>query len=318
VINERSVLAPARKPSENLDRLLATMEVAVRRFVAWDVAGGKRVEAAPLNAILVHYVLGGTVALNRAGEAARICPAGTMILTPPGLEISLMCAAGDARVASGLVFARLSSTIGLLDHAQVLVIEDVSDAPMIQLAWETMVGEAGKTPQALGTVALVSTLMKACILTVLCRFFQRPGITPRIIGALADPRLASAVASILHEPGAPHSVERLAQCAGLSRSTFARQFSQVLGSAPMVFVARTRLHHAARMLRSSRMSIKTIAASAGFSSRSHFSRTFREAYGSDPRAYRQNAAEPDVTDSIGPMFKAESNVRLQSDLPLAL
>ncbi|AQR74411.1 hypothetical protein BXU08_12785 [Sphingomonas sp. LM7] len=289
------------------------MDVTVRRFVAWDVADGKRVEAAPCNAILVHYVVTGTVTLVGTGEPPRNCAAGTMILTPPGLEISLLRATGDARVASALVFARLSGSFGLLDHATVLFIEDVSDAPMIQLAWETMVREAGKMPQALGTVALVSTLMKACILTVLCRFFQRPGSTPRIISALADPRLASAVASILQEPGAPHTVDRLAECAGLSRSTFARQFSQILGSAPMEFVAMTRLHYAAKMLRSSRMPIKTIAASSGFSSRSHFSRTFRQEYGSDPRAYRQQTGESAPADFSSEMPGPGPDARIQVD-----
>jgi transcriptional regulator GlxA family with amidase domain len=60
---------------------------------------------------------------------------------------------------------------------------------------------------------------------------------------------------------------------------------------PMEFVAKTRLHHAAEMLRSTNMPVKVIAASIGFSSRSHFSRAFRDGYGADPSSYRRNVGQ---------------------------
>ena len=46
------------------------------------------------------------------------------------------------------------------------------------------------------------------------------------------------------------------------------------------------LHHAAGLLKSTRLPVKVIAATIGFSSRSHFSRAFRDGYGVDPTAYR--------------------------------
>lgn len=279
------------RSSDNLDQLLGSMEVSVHHLETRPVLDEHRPNPPPLNAILVHYVLDGTV-ISRSGRVQRSCGPGSMIITPPGIELELL-GTGDARtrVAASLVVARLSGAFGLLDHAKVPVVEDMSNSPMIRFAWDAMVSEALATRQALGGKALLSALMKTCILSVLRRFFQRPGINPRIVSALADPRLSGAVAWILHEPGAPHSVASLANAAGLGRSTFARQFSQALGSSPMEFVVKTRLHYAAGMLRSSRMPIKTIAASIGFASRSHFSHAFRELYGSDPRAYRRQGPE---------------------------
>lgn len=61
---------------------------------------------------------------------------------------------------------------------------------------------------------------------------------------------------------------------------------------PMAFVARTRLHQSADMLRTTNLPVKVIAASIGFASRSHFSRAFRDAYGVDPSAYRRGAGAP--------------------------
>ena len=60
----------------------------------------------------------------------------------------------------------------------------------------------------------------------------------------------------------------------------------------MEFVAKTRLHHAAELLRGTDLPVKAIAASIGFASRSHFSRAFRAAYGRDPRAYRRLSPAP--------------------------
>ena len=91
---------------------------------------------------------------------------------------------------------------------------------------------------------------------------------------------------MLDAPAATHSVASLACIAGMSRSTFAKEFAAAFQMTPMEFVAKTRLHHAAELLRSTAVPIKVIASSIGFSSRSHFSRSFREVYGTDPTNFR--------------------------------
>ena len=73
----------------------------------------------------------------------------------------------------------------------------------------------------------------------------------------------------------------------MSRSAFARDFRASLGVTPMEFVTRIRLNLARRMLTSSIRPIEAIAAEVGFSSRSHFSRVFRDQYGNDPSNFRR-------------------------------
>jgi transcriptional regulator GlxA family with amidase domain len=214
-----------------------------------------------------------------------------MMLLPPGIQIGLDCAQGTGRVMAGVVNARLCTAFGLLDQARSPLIEDVGDGGVMRGAWLAMASEQAATRSQIGSQALVDSLMKSCILMLLRRYMSRPGINLRIVRALVDPRLGSAVAAILDNPASGHSVESLATSAGLSRSTFARQFANQLGFPPMEFVTRTRLHHAASMLRSSRTPIKSVAAQIGFASRSHFSRAFREIYGVDPKSYRQHSTE---------------------------
>jgi AraC-like DNA-binding protein len=80
----------------------------------------------------------------------------------------------------------------------------------------------------------------------------------------------------------------------MSRSAFAKRFNEVYDQTPMEFVARARLHRAAALLRGTDLPVKLIASSLGYSSRSHFSRAFRAAYGDDPSGFRRRMAQARV------------------------
>ena len=140
---------------------------------------------------------------------------------------------------------------------------------------------------SVGARALTSALMKACLVLVIRQLVLNPGPGGTLIEALPDPRFSEAITAVLDQPGAHHSLETLAALARMSRSRFNTAFRDAFGMSPMEFVAKTRLHHAAQLLRSTPLQIKVIAGTAGFASRSHFSRAFKEAYGSDPSSFRE-------------------------------
>ena len=139
----------------------------------------------------------------------------------------------------------------------------------------------------LGTRAMAGALMKLCLVLLVRRHFGRLAAESPLLASLGDTRLSGAVAAVLDAPAEPHTVASLAAAAAMSRSAFARTFQDAFAIAPMEFVARTRLHHAAELLRTTDLPVKVVAASIGFASRSHFTRAFRRAYGSDPRRFRQ-------------------------------
>ncbi len=305
--------------SHDLDRLLVTMDVAVQNFGVCEVRRGYRLVSAPVDAIMVHYVLAGTMHMTIPGMDLIVCGPGGIALIPPGMQPSMTAdggpatevmaldhakmnrdgllvfdaaegGAGDLRLVCGIIMASLSGSFGLFDKLKVPIAEDLSGVDIVRQSYAMMLAEIEQP--GFGTRALSGTLMKTCLLMVIRRFFGRPGGDQALVGALTDPRLGAAVAMVLDMPSAPHTVATLAARAGMSRSTFARQFSDAFSMSPMEFVAKTRLHHAADMLRSSRLPIKVIAASIGFASRSHFSRAFRDAYGADPSAFRKSHSEP--------------------------
>jgi len=113
--------------------------------------------------------------------------------------------------------------------------------------------------------------------------------------ALADPQIGSALTLIHQNPAHDWTVAQLAAKAGMSRSSFAARFSELVGVPPLEYVARWRMRAAARDLRYSDKKIATIAAAAGYASESAFSHAFKRALGSSPGRYRaERRAAPDV------------------------
>ncbi|MFF4056282.1 helix-turn-helix domain-containing protein [Streptomyces sp. NPDC001668] len=107
-----------------------------------------------------------------------------------------------------------------------------------------------------------------------------------------DPRVRRAQELITADPAAPHTVRSLAAEVALSPSRFAHLFTRQLGRSPMRALREARLHHAARLLESTDLSVERVAAASGFASPFHFNRVFRDRYGTPPGAYR--AAGPMV------------------------
>jgi transcriptional regulator GlxA family with amidase domain len=113
---------------------------------------------------------------------------------------------------------------------------------------------------------------------------RQAGTAPALF---SDARIGRAIAAVLDRPSANHSVTGLAKEAGMSRSAFAREFKAMLGVTPIEFVTRIRLNLARRLLVSTARPVEAIATEVGFSSRSHFSRVFRDHYGIDPSTFRR-------------------------------
>ena len=300
--------------TSTLDALLSALSVDVEAFALCEIAENVRLVFPPMDVIEVHHVLEGTLYLT-IGESDPIeAPAGSMVIVPPGRlqylaasktvstskvssDISLPVRGGmvivDAtdgggavlRIACGTVQADPNGSYGPLDGLSQPVAENLSDVPVVSAAFGAMLEEVAAPDE--GATALTSALMKACLVVLLRRHLQssrKAGTPPALF---SDARIGRAIAAILEHPSAAHSVTTLAKEAGMSRSAFARDFKATLGITPMEFVARIRLNLARRLLVSTVRSVEVIAAEVGFSSRSHFSRVFRDHYGTDPSTFRR-------------------------------
>ena len=326
-------------PHRNLDRLLVTLDVAVEAFAICEVRKGYRLVGKPSNSIEVHYVLAGTMFLMVPGAPTVMCGPGSIVIVPPNTPQTMTAddgpavdvpasenckmtrdglllfdaaqsGAGDLRVACGLIMASFSGSFGLLDQIKEPLVADLSDIDIVRHAFSILLDEINGPK--LGTRALTGALMKTCLVMLLRRHFEGSEPHSVFLADAQDPRLGKAVVAVLDKPAAVHTVASLAAVAGMSRSVFARDFQESFAMSPMEFVAKTRLHHAAEMLRSSDVSIKVIAASIGFASRSHFSRAFRAAYGTDPRNFRKTVTKPEI-DAPRPLIGSRGDFGLAEE-----
>jgi AraC-like DNA-binding protein len=114
--------------------------------------------------------------------------------------------------------------------------------------------------------------------------------------ALAEPQLGAALSLIHQDPSHPWTVASLAQRVGMSRSTFAGRFTELVGEPPLHYVTRWRMQKAAGLLREGRATLADIADRVGYESEAAFSKAFKRWVGSAPGAYRkaakQAASEP--------------------------
>jgi AraC family transcriptional regulator len=86
----------------------------------------------------------------------------------------------------------------------------------------------------------------------------------------------------------PLSLTQIAAGVGVHPVYLAREFRRFHGCTIGEYVRRLRVEHACRRLNSSDESLAAIAAGAGFSDQSHFSRTFKRMMGMTPSGYRSH------------------------------
>lgn len=142
-----------------------------------------------------------------------------------------------------------------------------------------------------GFQALIAQLAQLFLIqTIRCYALRDAAGHGGLLAALADAHLSRALSAIHNDPGQSWSVEKLAGCAGLSRSSFARRFHQVAGVTPMAYLRSWRLHLARRALRDGDATVSSIAFRLGFQSEAAFRASFRQEAGLSPREYARSVA----------------------------
>jgi AraC-like DNA-binding protein len=107
------------------------------------------------------------------------------------------------------------------------------------------------------------------------------------IGALRDPRIGAALALLHARPEHAWEVEALAAEVGMSRSSFAQRFTDLVGDPPSKYLARWRVHLAARLLQTPGATVAKIAERVGYESEAAFSRMFKRFMRVAPAAFRK-------------------------------
>ena len=73
---------------------------------------------------------------------------------------------------------------------------------------------------------------------------------------------------------------------GVSKATLYRKFKEIIDKTPSEFVRGIRLEYAAKLLRTTKLTVSEIMFKCGFSNKSYFYREFLKQYGVSPKDYR--------------------------------
>jgi AraC-like DNA-binding protein len=106
--------------------------------------------------------------------------------------------------------------------------------------------------------------------------------------ALADKQIGAAITAMHDEPSLRWTLQTLAQRVGMSRSTFAQKFKDMVGESPMEYLTRWRMMLAGDRLENSPDPISIIAPTLGYESEAAFSTAFKRVMGCSPRQYGRN------------------------------
>ena len=105
--------------------------------------------------------------------------------------------------------------------------------------------------------------------------------------ALQDERIGYALEAIHNEPGHEWTLERLAQLATMSRSSFSTRFTELVGEAPIAYLTRWRMNIAHTRLRHENTTAARLATELGYQSEAAFNRAFNRIIGHTPGTVRR-------------------------------
>jgi AraC family transcriptional activator of mtrCDE len=295
-----------------LDRLVSDLNVHVAPFAICAVSAGWCLDLPGPSEVMLHFVLHGQGALRSPNAPVSTLQTCFLAVVPPGTvhELELVGATDHGRVieepvhpgqltrivagsfesaellvACGLVRVQFGDSLGLFDHLREVLVVDLSDVPQVQAAFQGILDEQAQP--GLGSATVTAALMSQGLVWMLRKLGTDDGCPLPWLAALEDERLARVVDRIIEEPEASHTVESLADVAGMSRSAFAAHFAEAFNRPPMNLVHHIRMQRAAQLLRQSGISVDEVADRVGFSSRSHFSRSFKRHTGLSPSEYSQ-------------------------------
>ncbi|MEM9717106.1 MAG: AraC family transcriptional regulator [Pseudomonadota bacterium] len=181
---------------------------------------------------------------------------------------------------SGPSFARLPRFI---------IMRNKGDSPSLCL--DSMIRQISNEviSQQPGALAALDTLLSMLFIQGIRDWLARtPDHDLAWIPGLSDKHISHAV-QLLHDNVAhPWTVKELAGNVGMSRSSFASRFTQVMGEPPLKYLTRWRMVVARQTLENSpNCTISYVAMSVGYDSEASFSVAFKRHFGKPPGGWRK-------------------------------
>ena len=109
------------------------------------------------------------------------------------------------------------------------------------------------------------------------------------LAGLRDRYVGRALALMHEEPALAWTVDELGRRVGLSRSALHERFADMIGQAPMQYLANWRMQVGAALLRDTAATVASVAQEVGYQSEAAFARAFKRSLGKPPAIWRREA-----------------------------
>ncbi|MGW7294653.1 cupin domain-containing protein [Streptomyces xiamenensis] len=161
---------------------------------------------------------------------------------------------------------------------------DTGDPVLDHLAAEVARDEPGQQ-------VVLDRLLDWMLVCTLRTWLDRPGGRPPAWWtAQKDPVVGQALRLLHAEPAAPWTVGELARRTGVSRSTLAKRFADLLGEPPLAYLTRWRMTLAADLLvEQGSSTVAHVARAVGYTDPFAFSVAFKRIRGTNPSEFRRLA-----------------------------
>jgi AraC-like DNA-binding protein len=142
-----------------------------------------------------------------------------------------------------------------------------------------------------GNAAMLGRLTELMFVEILREYMHRlPEHQRGWLAGVNDPQVGKVLRMLHANPVHDWTVEELAREAAVSRSVLAQRFTDLVGEAPMRYLANWRMQLAKQMMRDGAHNIQEVATRVGYDSEAAFNRAFKRSTGSPPATWRKGAA----------------------------
>lgn len=221
-------------------------------------------------------------------------PSGDVIQPPQAGQLYFIRHGGGerTRIVCGFLGcdgAENNPVLATLPQMLVLRIDEGGGAEWIRSTFQYAADEvaAGRP----GSEAVLAKMSELLFVETVRRYVETlPESGTGWLAGLRDPHVAKALALFHANVAHAWTIDELAREVGLSRSPLAERFVQLIGMAPIHYLAHWRMQMAAQDLRNTNASLAQVAQSIGYESEAAFSRAFKKAFGQAPAGWRRAAA----------------------------
>jgi AraC-like DNA-binding protein len=206
---------------------------------------------------------------------------------------------GDWHIGEGSDFVMLGGKVDVDTRRQPLLLDGLP--PLLHVA--AGAPQAGpiasmlrqltdemRSPSRMGSAAMLDGMAQLLFVQVLRLHLENPAADGRgWLRGFADQRLASALLRMHQHPSQAWTLAELARGSGMSRTSFAVRFREVMGVPPLTYLLNWRMNLAEQHLRRG-ASIGSVADMTGYASESAFSNAFKRMKGRAPGRHRREDA----------------------------